>query len=266
MDGVGDQLSAAAHHAVVGERNPKQVTDVSIRARGTGTRTELAALTVAELQALASERGIGGASKLRKGELVDAITENQAGEGSPQPTEQAVTDGSSASPGVTEASEPATVQDEAPAGETVAVRKRVSRRATSADLDANAVIPAGAPRRHDRRRQRAARGRAWSSRTRTTHPRISSRTPRLRTFPSARQPAKPEADDEQGGTSSGSRNRNRNRQGGQQRQSSQDGGRQQGPRQHNNGGQQRVDDDEEQVERSGRNRYRDRTSRPRPAR
>jgi transcription termination factor Rho len=56
------------------------VTDVNLRAPGTETRTDLAGLKVAELQALANALGITGAARLRKGELVQAITEHQAGE------------------------------------------------------------------------------------------------------------------------------------------------------------------------------------------
>ncbi|MEZ5190622.1 MAG: transcription termination factor Rho [Schumannella sp.] len=43
----------------------------------TDTRVELSRLKLAELQALAAERGIVGASGLRKGELVDTLAENE---------------------------------------------------------------------------------------------------------------------------------------------------------------------------------------------
>jgi transcription termination factor Rho len=56
------------------------VTDVNLRAPGAETRTDLAGLKVAELQALANALGITGAARLRKGELVQAITEHQAGD------------------------------------------------------------------------------------------------------------------------------------------------------------------------------------------
>ncbi len=55
------------------------MTDVNTGATGAHSRTALNALRVAELQALATTLGISGASKLRKGELVDAISESQAG-------------------------------------------------------------------------------------------------------------------------------------------------------------------------------------------
>ncbi|MCU1412063.1 MAG: transcription termination factor Rho, partial [Rhodoglobus sp.] len=53
------------------------MTDVNIRATSAESRADLSTLKLAELQALASSLGISGASKLRKGDLVDAINENQ---------------------------------------------------------------------------------------------------------------------------------------------------------------------------------------------
>ncbi|PRY69593.1 transcription termination factor Rho [Glaciihabitans tibetensis] len=52
------------------------MTDVNVRAVSTDSRP-LSALRLPELQALASELGLAGASKLRKGALVDAINEIQ---------------------------------------------------------------------------------------------------------------------------------------------------------------------------------------------
>lgn len=60
------------------EGNPTHVTDVNLRAPGAETPTALAGLKVAELQALAQSLGINGAARLRKGELVQAITDRQA--------------------------------------------------------------------------------------------------------------------------------------------------------------------------------------------
>ncbi|KJC65531.1 transcription termination factor Rho [Agreia bicolorata] len=54
------------------------MTDVNLRAPGAETPTALTGLKVAELQALAQSLGINGAARLRKGELVQAITERQA--------------------------------------------------------------------------------------------------------------------------------------------------------------------------------------------
>jgi transcription termination factor Rho len=109
---------------------------------------DLSTLKLAELQALASSRGITGSSKLRKGELVDAITAHDAG---------AATDSSAEHPGpLTEtagAAEPAVAASEVQAElvterpVAAAPRKRGSRRVTSADTEAIAAAPvlAGAP-------------------------------------------------------------------------------------------------------------------------
>ncbi|HWR85410.1 MAG TPA: Rho termination factor N-terminal domain-containing protein, partial [Rhodoglobus sp.] len=64
------------------------MTDVELRADGADARTALTSLTVAQLQARAAELGIPGAARLRKGELVNAIIENQDGaDASSQPSE-----------------------------------------------------------------------------------------------------------------------------------------------------------------------------------
>jgi transcription termination factor Rho len=60
------------------------VTDVNSAHRA-DVRTELSRLRLPELQALAAERGIVGAAKLRKGELVDTLSENE-GAGSSEQT------------------------------------------------------------------------------------------------------------------------------------------------------------------------------------
>ena len=54
------------------------MTDVNIRTASGADTTRLNTLRVAELQALAGELGLQGASKLRKGELVVAIAEIQS--------------------------------------------------------------------------------------------------------------------------------------------------------------------------------------------
>jgi len=102
------------------------VTDVN-------TRADLSALKLAELQALASSLGISGASKLRKGDLVDAINENQ--DNTTEPVD-GVQDRALDTPA-----------EEATPQEPVAVRKRASRRVTSADTEAIAAasVGAGAP-------------------------------------------------------------------------------------------------------------------------
>ena len=101
--------------------------------------TDLSTLKLAELQALASSRGISGASKLRKGELVDAINAHDADNNTS--TEVTTTEAVEAAPVEAPAAEVA----EAPVA--TAPRKRGSRRVTSADTEAIAAAPvlAGAP-------------------------------------------------------------------------------------------------------------------------
>ena len=52
------------------------MTDLTVRATATDS-IALAKLRLPELQALAAQLGLSGSSKLRKGELVDAISEIQ---------------------------------------------------------------------------------------------------------------------------------------------------------------------------------------------
>ena len=59
------------------------MTDVDIAAKTAADRAALGRLKLSELQALATERGIAGAAKLRKGELVDSLSET------PEPTDAA---------------------------------------------------------------------------------------------------------------------------------------------------------------------------------
>ena len=122
------------------------MTDVNIRATGADSRADLSALKLAELQALAGSLGIVGATKLRKGDLVNAIEEHDN-------DNQGVTDAEFEAPQLQTWQPPA---DEAetpvepapePISEPVAVKKRTSRRVTSADTEAIAAAPvlAGAP-------------------------------------------------------------------------------------------------------------------------
>ncbi|MET0975794.1 MAG: transcription termination factor Rho [Leifsonia sp.] len=59
------------------------MTDVINATTTVATRTQLNTMRVAELQALATQLGVPGASKLRKGELVDAISDAQPSDAAP---------------------------------------------------------------------------------------------------------------------------------------------------------------------------------------
>jgi transcription termination factor Rho len=111
------------------------VTDVNLRAT-TDTRAALSALRLPELLALANERGIVGASKLRKGELVDALEANtevlndQNQQSAPQ--DQQADAAVASAPVESAVAEPSVAS--APAA--AATRKRAPRRATTADAEA----------------------------------------------------------------------------------------------------------------------------------
>jgi transcription termination factor Rho len=108
------------------------VTDVNVRPSSADAPINLSTLRLPELQALAAELGLAGASKLRKGELVTAITAIQ--KPSAPAVETPVESAESAAP----AAEPT----EAPAAPVA--KKRVSRRATTADAEAIAAAAAAA--------------------------------------------------------------------------------------------------------------------------
>ncbi|MDJ0334670.1 transcription termination factor Rho [Salinibacterium sp. G-O1] len=110
--------------------------------------SDLSALKLPELQALASSLGISGASKLRKGDLVAAINDNQnAGSSADSAAASAPTEAAPVEAAPVEAApvEAAPVDDAPQAAP--AARKRTSRRVTSADTEAIAAAPslAGAP-------------------------------------------------------------------------------------------------------------------------
>ena len=274
------------------------MTDVNIRATGADSRADLSALKLGELQALASALGIIGATKLRKGDLVNAIEEhdndNQGAtdaefEAPQLQTWQPPTDTDTGIDANT-ADAPAELAPE-PISEPVAVKKRTSRRVTSADTEAIAAAPAlaGAPEVEvaesaapaevadaavesapSRRRSSAA---PVDQADFATDDDAQGENPDIETSDSdAPASAGDESGEgEQGGASRNSRNRNRNRNGGErqgadtgqgvQRQNgqNQNGQNRNGQNQNGQGGNQqpRLDVDGDN-ERSGRNRYRDR--------
>ncbi|MEO7372682.1 MAG: Rho termination factor N-terminal domain-containing protein, partial [Terrimesophilobacter sp.] len=107
------------------------MTDVIVRATWPDPSVELTDLRVPELQALAAQVGIRGASKLRKGELVDAISETQ------NRTDTHPADAGNQT--ATAAAPPAE-----PASET-AVKKRAPRRATARGGVVTTTAPKAAP-------------------------------------------------------------------------------------------------------------------------
>ena len=108
------------------------VTDLTVQANRPDSSTNLASLRVPELLALASELGISGATKLRKGELVDTISEIQNNSTQSSPASDAP------------ASAASTSTTQAPvdgASAPIVVKKRASRRASTAVVDTAAAAP-----------------------------------------------------------------------------------------------------------------------------
>ncbi len=249
------------------------MTDVNIHASSVNSRSELSALKLADLQALAGSLGISGASKLRKGELVDAIADNQgsdsenvaeAPEAPSTETNVEETPADETAPEVTSegTDETSSAPSEAPTSEPVAVRKRTSRRVTSADTDAIAAAPALAGAPIVDLPEVTIERRSASSHISQTDLGIELPEGPTGHTPADADGAESDSDQPEGG-SGRSRNRNRNRNNNNAANANNAGDRQQQgePRQNGNrqNGQQRAETtDGDQGERSGRNRYRDR--------
>ena len=260
------------------------MTDVNTRGSNADSRGDLNTLKLAELQALDSSLGLAGATKLRKGELVNAIEEHDT-EGTADAAFEAPEQQTWQPP----ADEPVAAEAPEPVSEPVAVKKRASRRVTSADTEAIAAAPvlAGAPQVEiaepeaeapTQPRRRSASSHAAAGIDLGLGDLAQGESPDVETPSDAEAPDNADATDnsgddaEQGTSSRSSRNRNRNRnsadrqgaaEGGQRQnaQNAQNGqNRQNGNQNGQNGqqnGQQRLDADGEN-DRGGRNRYRDR--------
>ncbi|WP_194241320.1 transcription termination factor Rho [Galbitalea soli] len=157
-------------------KEPFSVTDVNVRASGADSRAALSALRLPELLALAGERGLVGASKLRKGELVDALNEIQnqnddaavavsddaAAQSQPDAViaEVPVAESAAVESAAVESAPVESAPVESPAVEAAAdatapaevespsappARKRAPRRATTADAEARAAAADAAP-------------------------------------------------------------------------------------------------------------------------
>jgi len=223
------------------------VTDHNVRAVGPNADASLAALRLPELQALAAELGISGAAKLRKGELVDTISEVQTS---------------------TTAAQNPDASANAPAA---APRKRAPRRATAAagvvtttvpDATAKEAPANGAPANESRAKEAPAQEDAAqgepATRSSATDAKVDQGSDDAK---GADQGANQSGDKDGESGGQRSRNRNRNRSGGDRQQGDkQQGDRQQGDKQQGDrqqGDRQQGDGDD----RNGRGRYRDRKRR-----
>ncbi|HMM82126.1 MAG TPA: transcription termination factor Rho [Terrimesophilobacter sp.] len=223
------------------------MTDHNVRAVGPNADASLAALRLPELQALAAELGISGAAKLRKGELVDTISEVQTS---------------------TTAAQNPDASANAPAA---APRKRAPRRATAAagvvtttvpDATAKEAPANGAPANESRAKEAPAQEDAAqgepATRSSATDAKVDQGSDDAK---GADQGANQSGDKDGESGGQRSRNRNRNRSGGDRQQGDkQQGDRQQGDKQQGDrqqGDRQQGDGDD----RNGRGRYRDRKRR-----
>ncbi|MGL4340380.1 MAG: transcription termination factor Rho [Rhodoglobus sp.] len=257
------------------------------------SRSSLSTLKLSQLQAIASSLGISGASKLRKGDLVAVIEQNQ-GAGSAATT-QSPAEASASVPPVS-----GSLDSGAELAAVAAPRRRTSRRVTSADTEVirAAQPPVGAPSvvetapvdgAHSVAESSAAESsaahtqspplvrkgsRRASSHVAQAQPGFDAVTTDAVTTPAesgvpapdtSERPADPEpseSSDNEGGSGRSSRNRNRNRNSDRKQngESEAQNNTQQGGRQNNNG-QQR--DNQRQLNGdleggNGRSRYRDR--------
>jgi len=115
------------------------VTDLTVRATATDS-IALAKLRLPELQALAAQLGLSGSSKLRKGELVDAISEIQKTAESAAPVADApVADAPVVDAPVLDAPVADAPVLDAPVADAPVVKKRASRRASTSIVDAGAA-------------------------------------------------------------------------------------------------------------------------------
>ena len=117
------------------------MTDVNASAPAADARAELALKRLPELQALAAERGITGAAKLRKGELVDILADNQDGtaaqNGAPAPAADGAAPAAEPSDAAPAAEAPAAeAPAEAPAAKAAPARRASASSAASASLAA----------------------------------------------------------------------------------------------------------------------------------
>lgn len=237
------------------------MTDHNVRAVRPNDGTALAAMRLPELQALAAELGIAGTTKLRKGELVDIISETQSG--APSATEP-TTDSS------------AVASDAAP-------KKRAPRRATAAagvvtttagvqqaseaKIAESPVVAAAEPAPDDAVKGGRTRGNAKTTSADSTDKadkadkgdkgdKADKGDNADKAESADKAPASDKSSETDGeGSGQRSRNRNRNRSGGGNGADKQQGDRQQGDRQ------QRDRQQDEGDDRSGRGRYRDRKRR-----
>ncbi len=212
------------------------MTDQDVRPQGTDTGTDLAALRLTELKSLAESLGVANAAKLRKGELVETISEIQEADS-------------------TAGANSAESEDQKPAETT---RKRSSRRASTATGAASAV----SVEQGDSAAAESAADSDTAPKQDSTSSSADDRSKNetdLAESAGAGGEANESGEDEE--STPGSRNR-RNRNRNTEKQQDRQGGERQGA-DRQNGDRQNGDrqDRQQQDDDRGRNRYRDRRRR-----
>ncbi|GHF07081.1 transcription termination factor Rho [Pseudolysinimonas yzui] len=210
------------------------MTDVDTAAIVAADRAALSRLKLPELQALAAERGIAGAAKLRKGELVDSLSDTPE-------TEAPQAEAPAADAPVEAPADAAPIVEAAPVAEGDTIPARRSRRATASTEEVAALaveLPAiDAPVEPQRSREEIA------AELDSLLPEVTSGS---------------DAEGEETAPRGRNRNRNRGGQGARAEQGGQTAGQ---PRQNGNGGnagQNGPATDAGDGEGRGRGRYRDR--------
>jgi transcription termination factor Rho len=182
------------------------VTDPIVRASSAEIPANLSTLKLAQLQQLAVELGVPGASKLRKGELVDAITQNQNPASVEQAPETSAPDAASESPAETAAADLSASEPAADAGP----RRRGSRRVSSDTLTPTPATEA--PAIDDPASEKPADA--------------SDNAAEASDSESSSEQSTDSADNDGGAPSGRNRNRSRNRRGGDRAENGEGGGQQ----------------------------------------
>ncbi|MBB5633965.1 transcription termination factor Rho [Cryobacterium mesophilum] len=247
------------------------MTDHNVRAMGPNAGAPLASLRLPELQAMAAELGIPGAAKLRKGELVDTISETQSTAAAPVEPSNDDTEAAprkraprraTAAAGVLTTTAP-TGDDAAPTT-TAPTQSAATEQAAAeqAPMEQAATAPtaksgqSSRSRAADKKSTDAASGAGASNDSASSGMAVND-TAENSASADAHESSEKSNDGEGEGSGQRNRSRNRNRNGNggdRQQEQKQQGDRQQNDRQQND----RQGDGDD---RSGRGRYRDRKRR-----
>ena len=201
------------------------MTDPIVRASSTEIPANLSTLKLAQLQQLALELGVPGASKLRKGELVAAITQNQ----SPASAETAA-DAEVSTPDAP--AEPVATSDSSEPAVEAGARRRGSRRVSSDTLTPKAAAESTAAAATSTRDDAAEATNSSESSSASTDSGDADGTE------SAEKQSADSTDGDSAGGSGRNRSRSRNRRGGDRAENG-DGNGQQGTQQNAQQGNQR---------------------------